>query len=231
MDDEEIRRSAALERRHWWYAGRRALVRRLMRGVAAGRALDVGPGSGGNASVLRDLGWEVTAVEMNATAAELTAQRGLAVARGDARHLPVRDESVDLVISTDVWEHIEEDDEVAAESFRVLRPGGRLLVAVPAGRALWSGHDVALGHVRRYERPDLVGLVTAAGFVIHDVRSWNVLLRPIARVRRSHNTGESEMSHVPEPINTGLRASVALEALLPVQSLPGLSLVVRAWRP
>jgi SAM-dependent methyltransferase len=233
MDDEEIRRSAALERRHWWYAARRGMVRRLMDGVAPGRAVDVGPGSGGNSSVLRDLGWQVVPVEMSETAARLTHGRGgLAVVRGDARRLPVRDQSVDLVMSTDVWEHVEEDDEVAREAFRILRPGGRLLLAVPAGMAMWSNHDVALGHVRRYERPALEALLTGTGFVIHDVRSWNVLLRPVARLRRGNDgASESDMQPIPAPVNAGLRAAVELERFLPVRALPGLSLVVRASRP
>lgn len=238
MDDEELRRSAALEQRHWWYAGRRALVRRLMRGVPAGRAIDVGPGPGGNAAELRSLGWQVTGVELTETGASLCARRGVPVVRGDAVSLPVADRSVDLVMSTDVWEHVEDHETVARESFRVLRPGGRLLVAVPAEMALWSGHDVALGHVRRYEREDLVALVEDAGFVVQDVKSWNVLLRPVARLRRStsgHRHGEdsavSDMERVARPVNAGLRAVVALESLLPVGRFRGLSLVVRAYRP
>jgi SAM-dependent methyltransferase len=237
MDDEELRRSAALEERHWWYSGRRALVRRLMRGVPAGSAVDVGPGPGGNAAVLRSLGWRVTGVELSETGAALCADRGVPVVRGDATLLPVADRSVDLVMSTDVWEHVEDHETVARESFRVVRPGGRLLVAVPASMALWSGHDVALGHVRRYEREELVALVEGSGFVIHDVTSWNVLLRPVARLRRSTSrrrgagTGASEMGRVAPPINAGLRAAVAVESLLPVGRLPGLSLVVRAFRP
>jgi SAM-dependent methyltransferase len=231
MDDEELRRSAALEERHWWYSGRRALVRRRMRGVPAGRALDVGPGPGGNAAVLRDLGWQVTGVELTEVGARLCAERGIDVVRGDATCLPVPDRSVDLVMSTDVWEHVEDDETVAAESFRVLRPGGRLLVAVPAGMDMWSGHDVALGHVRRYERQGLLDLVERHGFVVHDITSWNVLLRPVARLRRSSNESESEMEHVAAPINAGLRTAVALESLLPVDRFRGLSLVVRAFRP
>jgi SAM-dependent methyltransferase len=235
MDDEELRRSAALEERHWWYSGRRALVRRLMRGVPAGRALDVGPGPGGNAAVLRDLGWQVTGVELTEVGARLCAERGLDVVRGDATRLPVADQSIDLVMSTDVWEHVEDHETVAAESFRVLRPGGRLLVAVPAGMEMWSGHDVALGHVRRYERRELHDLVERQGFVVQDVGSWNVLLRPVARLRRSRSAGTgddvSEMEHVARPLNAGLRAAVGLEALLPVGRFRGLSLVVRAFRP
>jgi SAM-dependent methyltransferase len=231
MDDDELRRSAALEERHWWYSGRRALVRRLMKGVPAGRALDVGPGPGGNAAVLRDLGWQVTGVELTEVGAQLCAARGLDVVRGDATLLPVADRSVDLVMSTDVWEHIEDHESVAAESHRVLRPGGRLVVAVPAGMEMWSGHDVALGHVRRYERQDLLDLVERHGFVVHDIASWNVLLLPVARMRRSSNESESEMEQVAAPLNAGLRAALAVESLLPVGRFRGLSLVVRAYRP
>jgi SAM-dependent methyltransferase len=183
------------------------------------------------------MGWQVTGVELTETGAMLCASRGVPVVRGDARQLPVVDQGVDLVMSTDVWEHVEDHESVARESFRVLRRGGRLLVAVPAGMALWSGHDVALGHVRRYERDELVALVEGAGFAVHDVSSWNVLLRPVAQLRRAtsrrrdEGAGASEMGRVAAPVNAGLRTVVALESGLPVGRLPGLSLVVRAFRP
>ena len=134
-------------------------------------------------------------------------------------------------MATDVWEHIEEDTAVAREAFRVCRPGGRLLVAVPAGMDLWSGHDVALGHVRRYERDQLVALVEKAGFVVHDTMGWNVLLRPIARLRRRTNTSESEMEEVDPVLNWGLRTIVRIESWLPVKRRKGISLVLRADRP
>lgn len=231
MDEDEIRKSAALEDRHWWYAERRSLVRRLVRPLTPGRAVDVGCGGGGNTAVLRDLGWRVTGLEYSPVAASLAASRGLDVVRADARLLPFADESADLVISTDLWEHVEDDAAVARETARVLRRGGRALVAVPCSMALWSGHDVALGHVRRYERDELVGVIESAGLHVVDVRSWNVLLRPVVRFRRRENTSESEMEAVHPVLNAGLRAVVAAERMLPVQQLPGVSLVARAVKP
>lgn len=231
MDEQEIRKSAALENRHWWYAGRRDVVRDRVRGLTPGRAVDVGSGSGGNSQVLADLGWTVTALEHSPAAADLAAARGLDVVRGDARALPFPDETFDLVMSTDVWEHIAEDVTVAQEAFRVCRPGGHLLVAVPAGMDLWSGHDVALGHVRRYERDQLVALVEQAGFVVQDTMGWNVLLRPVARTRRRTNTSESEMAEINSLLNFALRTIVRIESWLPVRRFRGISLVLRATRP
>jgi len=232
MDEEEIARSAALEQKHWWYAGRRALVRRELAGTPVGLALDVGCGPAGNSAVLRDLGWQVTALDYVHDSAVLARRRGLNALRSDARRLPFADGSFDLVLSSDAWEHIEEDDEVAAESFRVLRSGGRLLVMVPAGMDLWSGHDTALGHVRRYEKDELVARVEGAGFTVEEVFSWNVLLRPVARARRRKRTEcASEMEPVNPLVNAGLRAAVALESLLPVRRRRGISLVIRARKP
>ncbi len=232
MDEDEIRKSAALEQRHWWYAERRALVRRLVSPLTPGRALDVGCGGGGNTGVLRDLGWSVTGLEYSPAAAGLARSRGLDVVRGDARRLPVRSASMDLVMSTDMWEHIDDHEAVAAETFRVLRPGGRALVAVPCSMSLWSGHDVALGHVRRYERDSLVEVIEGAGLEVVDVRSWNVLLRPVVRMRRRRKvTSESEMEEVHPVLNAGLRAAVMTERVLPLDRLPGVSLVARAVKP
>ncbi len=232
MDDEEIAKSAALEERHWWYAERRAMVRRTAAKWPAGRALDVGCAGGGNTAVLRDLGWAVTGLEYSPAGARIAASRGLDVVRGDATRLPFPDASFDLVMATDVWEHIEDDRTVASEAARVLRPGGRVLVAVPCSMKLWSGHDVALGHFRRYEREQLASLLADAGLEVVDLWSWNVLLRPVVRARRrKRSEAESEMEHVHPVLNAGLRTAVALERVLPLRRLPGVSLVVSARKP
>jgi SAM-dependent methyltransferase len=232
VDEEELRRSAALEQRHWWYAGRRSVVRRELSDVPPGRALDVGCGPGGNSEVLRRAGWHVVALDHSPEAAEMARRRGLPTVRSDACALPFRDGSFDLVLSTDAWEHIEADDVVAAEAHRVLRPGGQLFLMVPAGMDLWSGHDLALGHVRRYEREQLVSLVEGSGFRVDEVQGWNVLLRPVARARRRRRvTSQSEMEPVNPVVNVALRTVVGLEAVLPLRRRRGISLVLRATKP
>ena len=230
MEGTEVRKLAALEDVHWWYRERRWLLERAVRGLRPGTALDVGAAGGGNTRVLRSLGWRATALEYGADGAQVAHERGLAVVRGDATALPVADGSLDLVVAFDVLEHLEDDASAVAEVRRALRPGGRFLVAVPADPRLWSAHDEAVGHVRRYTRPELTGLLADGGFVLEDVRSWNVLLRPVVALRRRQSTG-SDLDHVPRIVNAGLTAVIGAERYLPVHRLPGVSLLVSAQRP
>lgn len=231
MHSEEIRLLGELEDRHWWYAERRSLIRRAVRDLpVTGWALDIGAAAGGNTRVLAAAGWPCLALEYSVVGATLAHERDLRVVRGDATALPMAAASLGLVIAYDVLEHIPDDRAAAAEVFRALRPGGTFLVAVPADMRLWSAHDEAVDHVRRYERDELVRLLEGAGFRLEDVRSWNVLLRPVAALRRRRATG-SDLDEPGSLLNAGLRAVVALERWLPVGELPGVSLLVTARKP
>lgn len=231
VEATEIRKLAALEDTHWWYRERRALLARSLRAVGQpGEALDVGAAAGGNTRVLRRFGWRPVALEYSQSGAEVAKARGLDVIRGDARLLPVRSRSVDLVVAFDILEHISDDVRAAGEMLRVLRPGRSALVAVPADPRLWSAHDVAVEHVRRYTRTGLVETVTKAGFLIDELWSWNVLLRPVASWRRKRSSG-SDLDRMHPVVNFGLSAVIAAERYLPVKALPGVSLMVRMHRP
>ncbi len=231
MEATELRTLVEVEDRHWWYSERRSLLAKELRRLPApGRALDIGAAGGGNTRVLLGHGWQPVALEFAPTAAQIARERGIDVVRGDARELPVRTGSMDLVTAFDILEHIEEDYLAAAEITRVLRPGGTALIAVPADMALWSAHDTAVGHVRRYTRGTLADVVVKGGLVIEEMWSWNVLLRPVVRLRRKSSTG-SDLSKVNPLVNTGLRAIITAERYLPVKSLPGVSLFLRARRP
>lgn len=230
MEGTEVRKLTELEDRHWWYKERRALVARALRGRAPGTALDVGAAGGGNTRVLRAAGWQVAALEYGEEGAQVCAERSIPVLRGDATKLPLAGESLDLVVAYDVLEHIEDDAAAAKGVFELLRPGGTFLVAVPCDMKLWSAHDVAVDHVRRYERAELLQLLTGAGFEIEDVRSWMVLLRPAVWLKRRSSSG-SDLDNPPGWLNTALGAVVAAERWLPVGKLPGVSLLVTARRP
>ncbi|MEV1287983.1 class I SAM-dependent methyltransferase [Micromonospora sp. NPDC049679] len=235
MEATEIRKLAALEDTHWWYRERRALLARALRRLSAagqqpGRALDIGAAGGGNTRVLRAHGWRPVALEYSQDGAEVAAERGLDVIRADARFLPLPSASLDLVVAFDILEHIEEDHLAAAEIRRALRPGGTALIAVPCDMKLWSAHDVAVGHVRRYDRATLTTVLEKAGLVVDELWSWNVLLRPVAAWRRRKSTG-SDLDELPGLVNLGLTTIIAAERYLPVRSLPGVSLMLRAHRP
>jgi SAM-dependent methyltransferase len=235
VEATEIRKLAALEDTHWWYRERRALLTRALRRLMAGgqrpdRALDIGAAGGGNTRVLRAHGWRALALEYTADGAHLAAERGLNAIRADARALPLPSASLGLVVAFDILEHIDDDHLAAAEIRRTLRPGGTALIAVPCDMRLWSAHDVAVGHVRRYDRATLTAVIEKAGLVIDNLWSWNVLLRPAAAWRRRRSSG-SDLDDPPALVNLGLRAVITAERYLPVKSLPGVSLMLRAHRP
>ena len=227
MEGTEVRKLAALEDAHWWYRERRHLLSRAIQGLRPGTAMDIGAAGGGNTRVLRDAGWSVVALEYGVEGAQVAAERGLPVLRGDATALPVADGSLDLVVAFDVLEHILDDDSAVAEVKRALRPGGTFLIAVPADPRLWSEHDVAVDHVRRYTRPTLTGVLERGGFEVDSMDSWNVLLRPVVALRRRSSSG-SDLEELHPVVNLGLRAIVTAERYLPVRSLPGVTLLAQA---
>ena len=179
---------------------------------------------------MRDLGWSAAALEFGVEGAQVCAERSLAVVRADATRLPIASGSLDLVVAFDVLEHLDDDKAAATGVFDALRPGGHFLVAVPADPRLWSAHDDAVGHVRRYTRQSLSELLAGAGFELGRMTSGNVLLRPVVALRRRSSTG-SDLDSLPGIVNTGLGLVVAAERYLPVQSWPGVSLLVRCRRP
>lgn len=230
MEATEVRKLTELEDRHWWYRERRHLLAKAVADLTPGRALDVGAAGGGNTRVLRALGWEAGALEYGSAGAEVCRARSVPVLRGDATALPLAPESLDLVVAFDVLEHLENDKAAASGVFDSLRPGGWFVVAVPANPKLWSAHDDAVGHVRRYTRQSLSDLLNGAGFRTEPMASWNVLMRPLVGLRRRSTTG-SDLDDPSLLLNNALRAVITLERYLPVKSLPGVTLLVRAQRP
>src|ERR1700751_2869955 len=155
MDATLMKATLAVDEHHWWYRGRRRIIRAQLDRLplpAGARILDAGCGSGRTLQELADYG-EGSGLELNPEAAELARGRGLGeVAIGRLEELPWDDETFDLITCLDVIEHTPDDRVTLRELRRVTRPGGHLLVTVPAYQALWSQHDVDNHHFRRYER-------------------------------------------------------------------------------
>ncbi|MFJ5925632.1 class I SAM-dependent methyltransferase [Kitasatospora sp. NPDC092948] len=232
MQATEIRRMTEIEDRHWWFQQKRQLLARELRRIGTpGRALDIGAAGGGNSRVLLEHGWKTVIGDLSETAVGIAVERGLDAHVADARDLPWEDGSFDLVTAFEILEHIEEDDVASAQIFRVLRPGGNALITVPQDMRLWSAHDEKCDHVRRYDRDGLTKVLEGAGLVIDKMWSWNVLLRPVVAMHRKKSTESDIEEPPPALINAALNGIVAAERFLPVKSMNGVSLIVRAHRP
>jgi len=192
MDSVEIQNLADLESIHWWYLLRSEYVAKWANSLPEGsRILDVGSASGGNTLLLTDLGFNLTSLEMSDLGVRLQLKKGIRVVRGDATDLPFKSDSFDAVLCLDVLEHIENDVSALNEMYRVTRPGGKFLFSVPEDPKLWSTHDEAVSHVRRYLRSEFQQKISEAGFEISKTRSSLVFLKWPIKIYRLFSKGSS----------------------------------------
>jgi len=233
-----------VELRHWWFRGRRRVLADLLTEVAGPRAgsiriLDYGCGTGGNTSAYASLG-AVVGIEPDAGAVALARQHaGAQYVRASGTHLPFRPGCFDAVVASDVLEHIQDDRAAVSEIARVLRPGGAAVISVPAHPWLFSEHDAALHHFRRYTKIALRNVLERGGLRIRRLSYWNAALFPaislhrlLARPRRAGHGPRSDTRSTPWLINEGLAGLLRVEAaILRHASLPwGVSLVGVAER-
>jgi SAM-dependent methyltransferase len=245
--DEQLRAAAlAVEEEHWWYRGRRRIIAAEIERLAlppAPRILDAGCGSGRMLVELARYG-AVAGVELDSEAVAIARARDhfdVRIAR--VEELPFPDASFDLITCLDVIEHTPDDCRTLSELRRVCRPGGWLLVTVPAYPALWSRHDEQNHHYRRYTRAMLRASSLAAGWRPIRTTSFNcLLLAPAAAVRlaqrwllpSSRRARGTDLELGPAWLNGLLERPLAVEAawLRRGRSLPfGLSLLSVLRRP
>lgn len=194
------------EERHWWFVARRRILASVLQKtlplVPDRRILELGCGSGGNFEMLRQFG-EIWGMELDPQARQLAADRGLAtVAEGRLPGQIPFEGAFDLICLLDVLEHLEFDQESLEAAAARLAVHGRILITVPAFSFLWSSHDVAHHHFRRYTRARLRSLLPRAG--LREVTSTyfnTFLFPPICAIRLlSRLIGRtSAASHVGEP--------------------------------
>ena len=230
---------ARVEEGHFWFRAKRALASRFLREArragARGCAIDLGCGTGANLRrLLGDLGG--IGLDGDAEGLRFCRERGAArLVRADGSSIPIRGAAAGVVLALDVLEHLEDDEAALAEIARILRPGGFLLANVPALPALFSEHDRALGHRRRYRRGELEARARAAGFAILRSTGWGFPLLPfVALSRRFRRAGaRSDVHEIPSLLNGGFAGLLGLErAALRLGRLPaGLSWMVLARKP
>jgi SAM-dependent methyltransferase len=171
-----------LEESHWFFVGRRNILRPLLDGVLAGlerpRILDVGCGTGATMGFLERYG-EVTGVDVSPQAVKYSHGQGRTrLCLADGGHLPFVEGSFDLVTALDLLEHLEQEPAGLREMWRVLKSGGRLLAVVPAFPFLWSDFDSFSGHYRRYTSSLLRDSIESAGFEVTRLSYFNTVLFP-----------------------------------------------------
>jgi SAM-dependent methyltransferase len=242
MDRAVFDRMAELDQHHWWFTARRrilsSVIRRVVRPPAGARILELGCGTGHNLDTLAEFG-RVEASELDDYARELATKRlGRVVekvALPDLSKFPT--DSYDLIALLDVLEHVPDDKGSLAAILTRLKPGGALLLTVPANPWMWSAHDVAHHHHRRYRKSEIAALAKEAGFEIELLSPFNTLLFPlIAGVRllnkvRGHDSADDALPS--RPINSALDKLFGAEAGL-IGRLPfpfGVSLVAVLRRP
>ena len=245
MELAEYERMYELESFYWWFVARRKILLDFVRYHSARRAdppsiLDVGCGTGLNHSVLSRFG-NVFSIDISATALAFSRKRGItSLERCDAEATSFPDETFDLVTALDVLEHTEDDLSVLQEMWRIAKPNATVLITVPAYGFLWSEHDEALHHRRRYSSHELRNKITNTGFAVERCSYFITLLFfPILAFRIAQNllkrSLKPQASHIllPKWANSFLIRLLDLERiLLRYINLPfGVSLVCVARKP
>jgi len=244
MHSDEYRVMFEIEDGYWWYQGLRVLLRDLLARYAPprdARILDAGCGTGANLQMLQAYGCAI-GVDIAEPAIHFCRARGIPRDRAliaSVTDLPFTAHHFDLAVSFDVICNIADDVSTFAEIARVLKPGARFIVQLPAYQWLWSAHDVAVGHQRRYTARMTREKLTHAGFEVERILHINTLFLPFVAIerlirRRALHNGNAVHSdlqmNLPRAVNASLAALYRAEARLAARvNLPvGLSILAIA---
>lgn len=181
----------SLERSHWWFIGRRKLLKVLLSSSRTHRnspIIDAGCGVGSNLSLLKSLGFKVIGVDSEFYSLSLFKKRlsEVSLVNGDLMNLPFKSNSIGLVIATDILEHLNQDTIGIKEIYRTMKREGEAIITVPAFRFLWGVQDVVGMHKRRYSRKEFIRKMEQEGFKILRSSYFNFFLFfPILMARRA----------------------------------------------
>ena len=239
MDRIVYDRMAEHDSTHWWYTARRDILHDYVARYADlpkdARILEIGCGTGHNLPMLTQFG-TVDAIEIDPAARDIASKRlGKPVSDAPLPALPgIERGAYDMIAVLDVVEHIE-DDVAALEAMKeCLKPGGKILIAVPAHQWMWSAHDTVNHHHRRYSKTSLKAAIDAAGLTPKKLGYFNSLLFPLAAAARvaGRITGRDDSDDSPpaKPLNKLFEAVFRLERHLVgrVPMTPGVSILTLA---
>ncbi len=238
MEDLEIERMAKFEDKYWWFEGRRKIILNLLEKYRSSnqnqKILDVGCGTGGTTIRLKRFG-EVYGGDYSFSALQHSSKLGLKnLARIGIYDLPFPSETFDVITILDALEHIEHDDKVLFELKRILKKDGMILITVPAYQFLWSDHDVALDHYRRYNSKSISELLSKTrlepiriSYMITFLFPLLATFRLLSKLKRREKPPEPTLVPFPQVINNLFKKILFLESrILPKYNLLfGLSII------
>jgi SAM-dependent methyltransferase len=216
---------AETESIHWWYSGRRSILWSIIVNSnlpLKSEVLEVGCGTGGNLEMLANFG-TVSAFEMDENALEIACKKTdnhYEIKKGYLpNQIPFTNRQFDLIVMTDVLEHIEQDVEALVSIKKLLKKNGCVILTVPAYQWLYGTHDKFLHHYRRYSARRLIKIIESSGFVSEKLSYFNTILFPLAvMVRIMDKFGRSQTatgtSVPPKFINIILKALFSAERYL-----------------
>jgi SAM-dependent methyltransferase len=244
MNDNEFERNFRVETHYWWNIGRfkiiEAFTRRYIKPSPHSRLVDLGCGTGATTLWLQEFG-KVKGVDGSARALNFCKKRGLKdLTLSDMEKLKLPSGRFDAAFALDILEHVKDDSQAIREIYRILKPGGKLLVTSPAYQWLWSEHDEVCHHQRRYTLGEMGAKLASAGFDIQR-RSYCIVFPFFPLVALLHfrswfkKDKKIMMSIVPlpEPINNFLVFLLRMENFfLRFIDFPfGVSVILLAQKP
>ena len=181
MDHATYAVESQVEQTHWWFVVRRKLFKRSIEALTLpsdAAILDIGTSTGTNLRMLGGMNFtNFQGLDFNDDAIRWCAEKGLGIVRkGDVCNMPFADAQFDLVLATDIVEHVQNDRKALREIYRVLKPTGRAIITVPAFNSLWGLQDDVAHHQRRYSLDELVERLGESGFQVFQSFYFNFLL-------------------------------------------------------
>jgi SAM-dependent methyltransferase len=244
LQPDEYKTLFEMEDTYWWYVARRKLVAEMLTTVCLREnnrtVVDFGCGTGANERVLSEFG-QVLLVDMSLDALRYCRTRDIKrLMASSAEAVGLKSNSIDVATALDLLEHVDNDLAGMREIYRILKPGGILLVTVPAFGFLWSEHDEALHHRRRYTGYELRNKLTVTGFeIVRSTYFITLLFLPIMVMRVWQGIFKKnaypKTSHVILPgwVNSAITGLLTFERkLCGIVNLPfGVSIVTIARKP